>query len=98
VARECARSWYGDNEPGRGLWRVEGGLVRPAAFARPSLVVLPARDRIVPPLSAAALAEELRGASLLRPPLGHVGMMAAARAPELLWAPVADWLAGLAPA
>jgi polyhydroxyalkanoate synthase subunit PhaC len=98
VARECARSWYGDNEPGRGSWRVEGELVRPAAFARPSLVVLPARDRIVPPLSAAALAAELRGASLLRPPLGHVGMMAAARAPALLWTPVADWLAGLAPA
>jgi polyhydroxyalkanoate synthase len=95
VARECARSWYGDNEPGRGVWRVAGELVRPAAFARPSLVVLPARDRIVPPGSAAALAAELDGAKLLRPPLGHVGMMAAARAPELLWRPVAQWLAGL---
>ncbi|HVH73498.1 MAG TPA: alpha/beta fold hydrolase [Stellaceae bacterium] len=95
LARECARSWYGDNEPGRGVWRVAGDLVRPAAFARPSLVVLPARDRIVPPGSAAALAAELDGATLLRPPLGHVGMMAAARAPELLWRPVAQWLAGL---
>ncbi|HEV2301934.1 MAG TPA: alpha/beta fold hydrolase [Stellaceae bacterium] len=96
VARECARSWYGDNAPGCGLWRVGGELVRPAGFDRPALVVLPARDRIVPPGSAAALGEKLKGASILRPPLGHVGMMAAARAPALLWTPVADWLAGLA--
>ena len=95
VARECVRSWYGDNAPGRGVWRVAGDLVRPADFARPALVVLPARDRIVPPGSAAALAVELRGATLLRPPLGHVGMMAAARAPSLLWAPVAQWLGQL---
>jgi len=31
-------------------------------------------------------------ATTLRPPLGHIGMMASAAAPELIWAPIAEWL------
>ena len=92
VARSCARSWYRDNEPGRGLWRVAGQLVRPQALRRPALIVVPGRDRIVPPGSAEPLAGALGSATLLRPPLGHVGMMAAARAPDMLWTPIANWL------
>ncbi len=92
AAQSCMRAWYGDNEPGRGQWRVAGRPVRPRLLRRPALVVVPDHDRIVPPRSAAPLAEALGGATVLRPPLGHVGMMAAARAPELLWTPIADWL------
>jgi hypothetical protein len=29
---------------------------------------------------------------VLRPRLGHVGMMSAARAPATLWSAIADWL------
>jgi hypothetical protein len=57
VARTCARSWYRDNEPGRGLRRVAGWLVRPQALRRPALAAVPGRDRIVPPGSAEPLAE-----------------------------------------
>jgi polyhydroxyalkanoate synthase len=92
VARSCARSWYRDNEPGRGMWRVADQVVRPQALRRPALVVVPSRDRIVPPASAEPLVAALGGATLLRPPLGHVGMMAAARAPNVLWTPIANWL------
>ena len=92
VAHSCARSWYGDNEPARGLWRVDGQPVRPQLLRRPTLVVVPGRDRIVPPSSAEPLATALAGAAVLRPPLGHVGMMAAIRAPDMLWTPVAEWL------
>ena len=53
---------------------------------------MPSHDRIVPPSSAEPLAAALGGATVLRPPLGHVGMMAAARAPEMLWTVIADWL------
>jgi hypothetical protein len=28
----------------------------------------------------------------LPPPLGHIGMMSAVRAPEILWTPIAAWL------
>jgi len=92
VARDCVRSWYRDNEPGRGLWRVAGRLVRPQALHRPSLVVVPSRDRIVPPGSAEPLAAALGTTTVLRPPLGHIGMMSAARAPDLPWTPIANWL------
>jgi polyhydroxyalkanoate synthase subunit PhaC len=92
VARNCMRSWYGDNEPGRGLWRAGGRRVQPQRLRRPALVVIPGRDRIVPPSSAEPLAAQLGSAEVLRPSLGHVGMMSAARAPAMLWTPIAEWL------
>jgi polyhydroxyalkanoate synthase len=92
VARDCARSWYGDNEPARGLWQMGGETVDPKQLRSPTLVVVPSRDRIVPPSSAEPLAAALGGATVLRPPLGHVGMMSAARAPTMLWTAIADWL------
>ena len=92
VARECLRSWYGDNAPGHGAWRVHGLTVQPQQLRRPALVVIPGRDRIVPPGSAEPLAAAIPKAEVLRPPLGHVGMMSAARAPDMLWTPLAHWL------
>jgi polyhydroxyalkanoate synthase subunit PhaC len=92
VARECARSWYGDNLPGRWQWQIAGQPVDPRLLRRPALVVLPGRDRIVPPDSAEPLAAQFPAVTVMRPPLGHVGMMSAARAPAVLWTPIADWL------
>jgi polyhydroxyalkanoate synthase len=92
VAGDCARSWYTDNEPARGLWQIGGETVDPKQLRSPALVILPSRDRIVPPSSAEALAATLGGATVLRPPLGHVGMMSAARAPETLWTEISVWL------
>jgi polyhydroxyalkanoate synthase len=92
VARDCMCSWYGDNEPGLGLWQVGTYRVDPKLLRRPTLVVVPSRDRIVPPSSAEPLAAQIDGAVVLRPRLGHVGMMSAARAPTMLWTPIAEWL------
>ena len=92
VARDCGRSWYGDNEPVGGLWRVAGDPMRPQLLGRPALVVVPGRDRIVSPGAAEPLAAALGTATVLRPSLGHVGMMSAVRAPEMLWTPIAAWL------
>jgi polyhydroxyalkanoate synthase subunit PhaC len=55
-------------------------------------VVLPRRDRIVPPHSAMPLAAAIPQAEVLRPALGHIGMMASAEAPATVWQPIADWL------
>ena len=96
VARDCVRSWYGENEPARTQWQIGGETVDPKQLRSPALIVVPSRDRIVPPSSAEPLAAALDRATVLRPPLGHVGMMSAARAPEMLWTAIADWLrAGL---
>jgi polyhydroxyalkanoate synthase len=92
VARECIAGWYGDNTPGRGVWQVAGTTIAPAAIRAPTLAVLPAQDRIVPPPSAEALAVAIPGAARLTPPLGHIGMVVSQRAPELMWAPLVEWL------
>src|SRR6266851_2134656 len=92
VALECARSWYRDNDPAQGIWRDAGQPVRPAELAIPALVVLPSRDRIVPPRSAEPLAAAIPDATVLRPPFGHIGMMASVQAPPAVWQPIAEWL------
>jgi polyhydroxyalkanoate synthase subunit PhaC len=92
VARECLGGWYGEDRPGRGRWRVDGKSIRPRDVEIPALVVVPAQDRIVPPATAAALAEELPSAERWTPRLGHIGMIVARDAPGAVWAPLAAWL------
>lgn len=92
VARECLQGWYVDNTPARLAWRIRGRAVLPSEVAAPSLVIIPGADRIVPPDSAAALADSLRGAELWELTTGHVGMVVGGGAPEELYRPLAGWL------
>ena len=92
IATECLGGWYGDNTPGTGQWRVDGQIVDPAALRMPTLIALPAQDRIVPPESAAALLPLLPQAHVLRPAAGHVGMVAGAHARVELWDRLLPWL------
>jgi polyhydroxyalkanoate synthase len=95
TARDCLVGWYGDNLPGEGRWVVGGKAIVPRKITRPALVMIPSGDRIVPPLSAAALADPKRGlknATRVDLPLGHIGMVVSGRACELCWAPLIDWL------
>ncbi|MFT5486629.1 MAG: polyhydroxyalkanoate synthase [Paracoccaceae bacterium] len=92
VARECLFGWYGDNSPANGAWEVSGQIIDPATIACPTLGIIPAQDRIVPPASAQALIEKIPNAASLSPQAGHIGMMVGRRAEALLWRPLADWL------
>jgi polyhydroxyalkanoate synthase len=92
VARECLVGWYGENTPGRGLWRLAGEIVDAGRLELPSLVVVPASDRIVPPQSARALAALIPGAETMTPPSGHIGMVVGSSAERGLWQPLAAWL------
>ncbi|MFV3131981.1 alpha/beta fold hydrolase [Niveispirillum sp. KHB5.9] len=94
IARECLTGWYGENTAGKGEWRVADTPVRPADLRCPSLVIVPARDRIVPPASAAALGTALPGATVWQPSLGHIGMVVSGGAKAKVWAPLRDWLLG----
>lgn len=98
VARQCLGDWYGANAPARGAWRVGGAAVRPERVSAPALVVVPARDRIVPPAAAAAVSARLPASETWTPALGHIGMMASPRAKRLLWRRLADWMAARADA
>jgi polyhydroxyalkanoate synthase len=92
VARETLFGWYADNRPGRGQWEIGGTVVDPARITAPTLVVVPSRDRIVPPESAEALLAACPNAQGLKVPLGHVGMMAGRRAGTLVYGPLVRWL------
>jgi polyhydroxyalkanoate synthase subunit PhaC len=92
VARECFVDWYGENQPGRGVWRVGETLIDPGALDCPSFVVLPDNDRLVPPGSARALADRLPDPKIHAPAAGHVGMVVGRSAEQGLWAPLRDWL------
>jgi polyhydroxyalkanoate synthase len=95
VARECLYGWYGRNDTARGRWKIAGRPVDPARVRQPTLCLLPAQDRIVPPASAAALGTALPNAEVQRPPLGHIGMVVSGKAKAEAWAPLTDWLARL---
>lgn len=100
TARECLMGWYLENTPGHGKWAIAGRKVIPNKIRTPALVMIPSGDRIVPPLSAAALADPKRGlrnATRLDLPLGHIGMVVSGRARELCWKPLIDWLSAIPP-
>jgi polyhydroxyalkanoate synthase len=95
VARETIGGWYGGNSPATGAWRVAGLPVDPAALAMPCFIAAPARDRLVPKASAAALAARIPQATYLEPAAGHIGMIAGTNARSALWEPFAAWLQSL---
>jgi len=95
VAREALSGWYGANTPGRGQWRVAGLAVNPAALTIPAFCAIPARDKLVPAVSARALAEKLSRCSAIEPSAGHIGMVAGTNAESSLWRPFAAWVHSL---
>lgn len=92
VARECLAGWYGANTPAREAWRVAGEVVRPQALGCPTFLALPTRDRLVPPVSARALAARIGHAEVHEVPAGHIGMVAGGGAEAGLWAALLEWL------
>ena len=89
VARQTLFGWYGANQTADGSWRVDGCRVRPEAIGLPTLLLIPTRDRIVPPEQALALAHRLPQASTRMVDGGHVGMLLGPRAPALVYAVIA---------
>lgn len=95
VARTCIRDWYVENLPARGGWTVAGLTIDPAEYEGVSLAMIPARDRIVPPESAAALAHSLPDCRLIAPGAGHIGMVVGSGMRDAVWRPLATWIAAL---
>ena len=92
VARETLFGWYVENTPARGAWQIGGHPVQPAEVTAQSLVVIPERDYIVPPNSAAPLGDALPRATTRFVPTGHIGMVVGTRADTVLYDPLANWL------
>ena len=92
VARECLREWYGENRPGKILWRAAGELIDPRIVDCPAYIIAPGKDQLVPPESSRPLARLIRGAVLHEPALGHIGLLASHAAPQEVWTPLGRWL------
>ncbi|UCH76071.1 MAG: alpha/beta hydrolase [Rhodospirillales bacterium] len=95
VARECLVGWYGENGPARGEWMVAGSPVDPARLDVPALALMPEKDRIVPPQSAAALAAALPRCTALTISAGHIGMVVGSGMRKAVWEPLRRWIAAL---
>ncbi|HYP64183.1 MAG TPA: alpha/beta fold hydrolase [Acidocella sp.] len=91
VAREALSGWYGANTPARGQWRVAGLAVNPESLSIPAFCAIPARDRLVPAISAQALADKLPKVNAITPAAGHIGMVAGTHAESALWRPFTAW-------
>jgi len=92
AARECFGDWCTRNMTGQGKWMVGGKTILPQTMTVPSYVVVPGRDRIVPPESAMPLAHALSHAVRHEPMMGHIGIMASPSAPHQVWKPLATWI------
>ncbi len=92
VARETLFGWYIDNQPAKQEWRLGETVVRPESFAKPALAMVPAKDRIVPPASALALADALPRCRQQLVKSGHIGMVTGASAKTEVYRTLTDWL------
>ena len=86
AAREMFESFFRDDLPGTGEWRVRGRPIRPDDASCPALHIVSTTDRIVPHQSA------IRSGRQLRLALGHVGMVIGRGAEALLWEPLDQFL------
>jgi poly(3-hydroxyalkanoate) synthetase len=93
AARECFGDWCARNRTAKDEWQVGGRKINPHAITAPSYVVVPWRDRIVPPESAMPLARALPHAMRHEPMMGHIGIMASPLADHQVWKPLAGWVA-----
>lgn len=92
AARQCLVRWFAENQPMRGEWRINGYEITPAALPMPVMLVCPTEDKLVPPAASKPLETALPQAEVLRPRLGHIGLMSSRLAPQEAWAPMVRWL------
>jgi poly(3-hydroxyalkanoate) synthetase len=95
IARETLGGWYGTNAAANGAWRVAGLPVLPENLDIPCFAAIPGRDKLVPTSSALPLAKRLKGAKIIEPAAGHIGMIAGTNAQSALWEPFIQWLHSL---
>lgn len=92
IVQQAVRDWYLANMPHKGTWTVASHKIDPKKIKKPTLVIVPSKDKIVPPESAIPLAYKIPDADLLEPDCGHISMMVSSRAKSDVWEPMAGWI------
>lgn len=94
IVQQAVKNWYLDNKVVGGNWVVSGKKIDARKIKKLSLVIVPAKDKIVPPESAKPLSEQIPDAYILTPPCGHISMMVGSVAEKEVWEPMKDWILG----
>ncbi len=92
IVHHTVKGWYVDNKPMKGEWEVAGNLIRPEEISKPSFIVVPGKDKIVPPASARPLGKKIKTAKVIEPDCGHISMMIGRNAEKEVWLPLRNWL------
>lgn len=92
VSKECLFNWYVKNQPGKGLWEMDGHLINPSEVSCPTVCFIPENDRIVPPESARPLGSLIPNARCYMVSAGHIGMVTGRKALTGLYNPLSKWL------
>lgn len=93
--KQFVQDFVRDDKLRRGGLQIGGHDVDLTRIDAKLLVVIGTADDVAPPASVAAALDEIPVTDKegLRVPLGHIGLVAGSKAPELVWQPMARWLA-----
>lgn len=92
IVHHTVGGWYLENKTMKGEWSIAGEVIDVANITKPSFVVVPGKDKIVPPNSARPLGKKIKGAMVIEPDCGHISMMIGSKAEEQVWIPLRDWI------
>lgn len=92
VLMQCMQGWYRDNLIGQNKFKVLGRNLNPKSVKKPTMLVIPKNDRIVPPKSAKALSHDLLHSNILWAETGHIGLMASSYAQKEIWPKIQNFL------
>jgi polyhydroxyalkanoate synthase len=92
IIQQAVKNWYLDNKVVCGKWAVNSQRIDARKITKPSLVIVPAKDKIVPPASAEPLSTQIPDGYILTPDCGHISMMVGARAKKEVWEPMKNWV------
>ncbi len=95
IIQQAIKNWYVDNKVVTGQWIINKKKIDARNIKKPSLVIVPAKDKIVPPSSAKPLARQIKNADILIPECGHISMMVGSGAEKEVWEPMKDWILGI---
>jgi polyhydroxyalkanoate synthase len=94
IVQQAVKNWYQDNKVVSGEWVIKRKNIDARKIKKPSLVIIPEKDKIVPPASARPLSRQIKNADILIPECGHISMMVGTRAEKEVWKPIRDWISG----
>lgn len=95
IARECVQNWFLNNDAARGMWSINGKVIKPENIRVPVLTICSTKDNLVEYETAMALHNKLadkQKCKAINPKCGHIGMIAGKSAVEKIWLPIVKWI------